>query len=119
MRSKVDIYRRLTRIAAYEELKLIQEELEDRFGPIPGPVSELLVLAELKLDATVWQIEAIFIETDYMVFRGKDKLALEQLAKRHTYLRLVDDRTLYLPLAKIGSNRSFYDTAKSILSMGE
>ena len=119
MRSKVDIYRRLTRISAYEELALIRDELKDRFGPIPTPVAELVVLAELKLDAAVWQLESIFLETEYMVFRGKDKLALEQLAKRHAYLRLVDDRTLYLPLAKIADDRSLYDTAKSILSMGD
>lgn len=46
---KMSLYRRLARIEAVGELSEIEEEMRDRFGPIPEPVDRLLMAARLKL----------------------------------------------------------------------
>jgi transcription-repair coupling factor (superfamily II helicase) len=98
-RQKIDLYRRLTRIESFEQLGLLSEELKDRFGPPPPPVVRLFGLAELKLEAALWQIEGIFIEDKYLGFRFRDRARFEQLAARNPkILRIVDDHKAYVTL---------------------
>ncbi len=97
MRFKIDLYRRLTRIAGVDELQQLRAELEDRFGPPPDSVLRLLELAELRIDAAVWQISAIFVEDPYLVFRYGHQPRVEQLARMSGgRLRVVDDKSAYL-----------------------
>ena len=42
MRLKIDLYRRLSRVEAYQQLDDLRGEMRDRFGPIPAPVERLL-----------------------------------------------------------------------------
>jgi transcription-repair coupling factor (superfamily II helicase) len=99
LRLKIDLYRRLTRVSRYDELEEFRSELIDRFGPPPRPVERLLDLAELKMDALVWQISAIYVEGEFVVFRYDDRQRIEQLVHQHKgKLRLVDDKSVYLPL---------------------
>lgn len=54
---KMNLYRRLSNIDAAEELDDLEEELRDRFGPLPDPVRRLLVAARLKLLGGKIQLE--------------------------------------------------------------
>jgi transcription-repair coupling factor (superfamily II helicase) len=97
MRFKIDLYRRLTRIKDVAELNQLRAELQDRFGPPPATVMRLLELSELRIDAAVWQISAIYVEDEYLVFRYGHRPRIEQLARLSGgRLRVVDDRTAYL-----------------------
>jgi transcription-repair coupling factor (superfamily II helicase) len=99
MRLKIDLYRRLNRVEAYQQLDDLRGELRDRFGPPPPPVEELLALTELKMDAALWQVSAIYIEGQFLVFRYTNRQRIEQLAKGHRkQLRIVDERSAYWPL---------------------
>ncbi len=99
IRLKIDLYRRLTRINAFQELADLRAELVDRFGPPPRQTERLLELIELKMDAAVWFISAIFREDKFMVFQYRDRGRIEQLARQHKgQLRIVDDKAAYLPL---------------------
>ena len=101
LRLKIDLYRRLARVSKYDELADFRSELVDRFGDPPPPVERLLALAELKMDAATWQISAIFLENDFVVFRYENRSRIEQLARQHKgKLRIVDERSAYLPLPK-------------------
>jgi transcription-repair coupling factor (superfamily II helicase) len=101
MRLKIDLYRRLTRVSTFDELADFRSELVDRFGEPPPPTVRLLELAELKMEAVTWLITAIFIEQQYVVFRYSDRRRIEQLARQHQgSLRVVDDKSAYLPLPK-------------------
>jgi transcription-repair coupling factor (superfamily II helicase) len=101
LRLKIDLYRRLARVSKYEELEDFRSELVDRFGEPPPPVERLLALAELKMDAATWQISAIFVENDFVVFRYDNRQRIEQLARQHKgKLRVVDEKSAYLPLPK-------------------
>jgi transcription-repair coupling factor (superfamily II helicase) len=101
LRLKIDLYRRLARVSRYEELEDFRSELVDRFGEPPPPVERLLSLAELKMDAASWQVSAIFVENEFVVFRYDNRQRIDQLARQHKgKLRIVDDKSAYLPLPK-------------------
>ena len=97
MRTKIDLYKRLTRISGDRDLQAFREELRDRFGPLPPPVLRLLSRVELKIDAAVWQIQSIHMEDRDVVFTyaSRERIEhLERLNKRR--LRVVDDEHAYL-----------------------
>jgi transcription-repair coupling factor (superfamily II helicase) len=101
LRMKIDLYRRFTRIARFDELDDLRSELIDRFGPPPPPVERLMALAELKMEASLWLISSIYLEEQFVVFRYSNRTRIEQLAKlRRGQLRIVDERSAYLPIPK-------------------
>jgi transcription-repair coupling factor (superfamily II helicase) len=117
IRLKIDLYRRLTRINAYNELDELRLELVDRFGPPPRPVERLLEMIELKMDAALWFIAAIFREDKFVVFQYRDRSRIEQLARQHKgQLRVVDDKSAYLPLSNVHMDADqLYALVKSVL----
>ena len=101
MRLKIDLYRRLARVANQRELEDLAAELSDRFGPPPAPVERLLWLAELRMAAHRWQIGSIHVEAPYVVLSYSSAQQIRQLAARNGgRLRVVDGRSAYLPLGK-------------------
>ena len=101
MRLKIDLYRRLARVSSSSELEDFVAELTDRFGPPPSVVGGLMAVARLRIAAHRWQIDSIHMEEQYVVFgytSAKDIRRLAALSKGQ--LRVVDDRSAYLPLAK-------------------
>jgi transcription-repair coupling factor (superfamily II helicase) len=100
-RMKIDLYRRLTRVERFDELAQIRDEMVDRFGELPKPVRRVLALAKLRLEAAVWQINAITLEENYLVFRYNDRRRIEQLCELSgKRLRIVDDSSAYVTLKK-------------------
>ena len=98
-RAKIDLYRRLAAIQSFDQINDVREELCDRFGPLPAPVDRLLQLVQLRLEAAIWQIAAIFIEDGFLVLKGRVPQRLEQLAGDNAgLLRLVDAETAYCPI---------------------
>jgi transcription-repair coupling factor (superfamily II helicase) len=106
MRLKIDLYRRLARIASCEELRELRCELQDRFGRPPPLVEHLLWLADLRVAAHRWRIESIHVEPPYVVFRYRSGRLIRELATQSGgRLRVVDNQSAYLPL-----NGDFQDT---------
>ncbi len=116
-RQKIDLYRRLTRVESDDQLGPLREEMIDRFGPLPDAVERLLEIAELRLDAAVWQIDSIFLDDRFLVFKGAHSPRLEQLKRScRLPLRVVDDRSAYLKLEEGDRNPSrLLALAKSVL----
>jgi transcription-repair coupling factor (superfamily II helicase) len=100
MRLKIELYRRLARVTAEEELGDFRAELNDRFGAWPVEVDRLLQLAEIRLAAESWGVRAIHREDLYIVLQYGDRAQIESLRKNSgNRLRIVDERSAYLPLA--------------------
>ena len=59
---KIDLHRRLALVEDSDELRELEASCEDRFGPLPEPVSNLFAIQQVKLDLA--QVEA-----DYLVYR--------------------------------------------------
>ena len=101
MRTKIDLYRRLSRTVSEEELEDLRAELADRFGPIPAAVEQLMELTRLRIWAHGWKIDSIHREDQYVVLGYTDRQLLETLVQRDGgRLRIADGRSAYLPLDK-------------------
>ncbi|MBM4089957.1 MAG: transcription-repair coupling factor, partial [Planctomycetes bacterium] len=105
LRAKIDLYRRLARVTQLGGLDEFRRELGDRFGPPPPPVARLLDLAEVRIDAAAWQVSAVYVEEEYLVLRYQDRHRIEELARLGgRRLRIVDERSAYLPAGKEVTN---------------
>jgi transcription-repair coupling factor (superfamily II helicase) len=101
MRMKIDLYRRLGRVATSVELADFRTELIDRFGQPPPPMEHLLALAGLRIAAHQWQIHSIHLEDHYAVLLYPPGAPVPELAQRSKgRLRVVDAISAYLPLDK-------------------
>jgi transcription-repair coupling factor (superfamily II helicase) len=99
MRTKIDLYRRLARIATEGELDDFRSELADRFGELPPPVEQLIELGRLRIWAHRHLIEAIHLEGKYAVLTYGNRGPLGRLVERSGgSLRVADARSAYLVL---------------------
>ncbi len=115
---KMELYRRMAGLQDVEAIQAFRAELMDRFGLLPDPVERLLTLAEMRIDAAIWQIEAIWVEEKkYLGMRFGDRGRIETLVRRHGgALRIVDARSVYATIPKrIDSNEELWSWVKSVL----
>ncbi len=117
LRLKIDLYRRLRRISAFDELDEFRAELADRYGKRPAEVERMLELVELRMNAAIWQIHAISTEDEFLVFGYSDRGRIEQLARTlGRKMRIVDSVTAYLKVPTGPENpNDFFRVAKSVL----
>lgn len=100
MRQKIDLYRRLSRVSTMDELRDLQAELADRFGPLPEVVERLIDRMRLRVLAHLWSIDSIHLEDAFVVFGYHDAEKMARLGKRmkSSQLRIADSRSAYVPL---------------------
>ncbi len=117
MRMKIDLYRRLARVASEEELADFRAELHDRFGPPPEVVERLMALAELRIAAHRCRIDSIHMEDHYVVFGYASPREIRRLADNSGgRLRVVDGRSAYLPIGKeVTGSAAILEEIKSLL----
>lgn len=118
---KIEVYRRLSQANSLEQLQELEEELRDRFGPIPTAARRMLQLRELNLRALGWKIENIHLETGYAVLRYRDAKLIRMLAHLHKgHLRVVDAHDGYWPLeAEETDGPAVLDELLAALSVAE
>ncbi len=97
-RQKIDLYRRLTRMERFDQVDEIAAELKDRFGKIPPPAKRLIKVANLRLEAALWQIHLITMQDKYLTFKFSDRSRIAQLSKVRPIIRIVDDETAMVTL---------------------
>ena len=83
LRSRLSLYQRLIKLQRAEDIGGIEDELRDRFGPLPWQVQSLLYSVRLKLSAERANIESITKEASRIVIRmrydvGGARLALQR-----------------------------------------
>ena len=117
MRTKIDLYRRLARIVAEEELDDFRVELADRFGAPPASVEQLVELARLRIWAHSWRINAIHLEGRYLVLGFTDRAKIADLVVRSGQrLRVADAKSAYLPMGKeVSDIQEILEELKSLL----
>lgn len=111
-KAKIEVYRRLGRVRSLDRLADFQDELADRYGPLPEPVSNLIKMHELRILAAKWSIAHIRLEGKDLVLEYRQRNKIEKLAaasglvpelpNQHRIpgnrLRVVDDKTAYFRL---------------------
>ena len=100
--TRLDLYRRIGALESMDKVSEIEEEMVDRFGPLPQQVQNLTYVARLKLRAHRAGVVSVTREDDYIVFRLHDDVggagpALRKLLGRRvkvgrTQLRLELDK---------------------------
>ncbi len=104
LRTKIDIYRRISRAGMQPQVEQLATELADRFGPLPAAAARLLELTRLRIAAAELGIDSISKQPGLLVCGHHDIRRIErwrrtcQLAGRE--LRIVGDKTAVLPLSE-------------------
>ena len=115
-RQKIDVYRKLSATAKFEELADVVSEVRDRFGPLPEPVQRLVTLRELQLLAWSWGVDAVRLEERFAVLAYRDVQKIHDLAARvGSDLRIVDRRNAYLVIDRDWSGDQLVARLKSLL----
>jgi transcription-repair coupling factor (superfamily II helicase) len=68
--AKMEVHRRVALATGVDELRDLETELADRFGPVPEPVANLLAMQELRLAAAPLGAVAIAVGRDAVRLRG-------------------------------------------------
>lgn len=119
IRAKIDFYRRLSRLDDFQQIHQLEEELIDRFGRLPQSVQQLLELAEIRLEATIWQITAISLEDRFLRLLYMDRQRIEQLSRKtNGEVRIVDHKSAYMTIPQgVSSDKSMISFVKSVLQV--
>ncbi len=114
---KLEIYRKLSHVTEPAQLADLRDELQDRFGPPPPEVEELLTFKHLQLLGRHWRIARITREDAYVALTYRDRGKIEELRKRcGARLRIADHKTAYLVLPALELPISeVVDDLKSVL----
>ena len=98
-RQKIDVYRKLSGTENLDALIEVEEELRDRFGPLPEVAENLVAVRRVQLAAHAWRIRHIRMEDGYVVFDYRDPGRIRELADRLSGdLRVADGKSAYLVL---------------------
>jgi transcription-repair coupling factor (superfamily II helicase) len=102
VRTKIDVYRRLSRVTAEPQVDDLATELADRFGPLPDEVRRMLEFARVRIAAASHGIDSLSRQPGLLMIGHHDIQAIQRL--RATWqasggtMRVVGDRTAVVPL---------------------
>jgi transcription-repair coupling factor (superfamily II helicase) len=95
VRTRVEVYRRLTGCRSEETLDAAERELVDRFGPIPSPVEGFIRTMRVKIRAAVFDLASVSPGKEGMIAKYRDRKKAEELRKRDpNAVRIMDDETI-------------------------
>ena len=105
-RAKIDIYRRLARVTAMDEVEAISGEIIDRFGKPPIETERFLLQARIRLAAWQHRIKSICLSTgpggQFITMRYFDPRRAEELRRfnepRRIPIRFTNDGCLHIPV---------------------
>ncbi len=111
---RLELYRKLAAARSYAAIRDVQEELIDRFGPIPPPVERLIDLARLRIQAAAAGITTIVEREGEVYIRPVIGARLDQRALR----RHLGDGVYVTPnQVRLTINRLSKDTWTAVLQI--
>jgi transcription-repair coupling factor (superfamily II helicase) len=99
---RLQMYRRLAELGSMAQVDEMEQELADRFGPLPGPARNLMYQLRLKALARDAGVGAIAVENGRLVLRsgGGDYPERERLQRALGDRAVVSRRAIWLPLER-------------------
>ena len=76
-RQKMEVYRRLHRAVTLADLRRVQEELRDRFGPLVPEAANLLSEAEIRIRAAEAGLASVHLRDGRLHFGVRDRRAMD------------------------------------------
>jgi transcription-repair coupling factor (superfamily II helicase) len=103
-RQRIEIYRKLAQVTDKAGLDSLEQELRDRFGPVPPQLALLLQVAELKVLASEANVTVIEVKEDrLMLTRNNDYIMVgskfPRLTKKQPSARLKEIKKFLLACA--------------------
>jgi transcription-repair coupling factor (superfamily II helicase) len=95
VRTRVEIYRRLTASRSEESLDVAEREIVDRFGPIPSPVEGFIRTMRVKIRAAAFDLASVSPGKEGVIAKYRDRRKAEELRKRDpNAVRIMDEETI-------------------------
>jgi transcription-repair coupling factor (superfamily II helicase) len=95
LRTRVEVYRRLTGCRSEAALDEAEREIHDRFGKIPPPVDNFIRTMRVKIRAASWDLASVAPGKEGMIAKYRDPKKAEDLRKRDPdAIRIVDAETI-------------------------
>ncbi|HVR86475.1 MAG TPA: transcription-repair coupling factor [Planctomycetota bacterium] len=95
LRTRVEVYRRLTGCRSEESLDEAEREVLDRFGKIPPPVEGFIRTMRVKIRASYWELASVSPGTEGPIAKYRDRKKAEELRRLHPdAVRIVDAETI-------------------------
>ncbi|MET7640334.1 transcription-repair coupling factor [Streptomyces sp. NPDC005438] len=88
-RLRLQAYRAIASANSEEDIKAVREELADRYGPLPEPVENLLLVAGLRMLARSCQVTDITLQGSNVRFGPVELRESQELRLRRLYPRSV------------------------------
>jgi transcription-repair coupling factor (superfamily II helicase) len=76
---KMNFYQRLANLQRPEHVEAMVAELTDRFGPLPGPVANLLAILRLKVEAAELGYESVTARDDEVILKLRRTVAADRV----------------------------------------
>jgi len=96
---RMQIYRKLARAETLEELRVVGEEMADRYGAHPEPAVKLLARHELRICLEPYKIASVARRKGYLLVRFLDRAKLAaRFAPLGRQVRVIDDTTAHVIL---------------------
>lgn len=103
-RSRMEAYRKIAISKNTDELKEIEAELADVYGPIPNDVKLILELAEFRIEAGKFDIKSIIASGNNLIFSfskdAKQNAIKKLFADINGKVDIINPMTIYLRLHK-------------------
>jgi len=102
-RHRMDAYHKIAVAKGSEDIKQVESELADVYGPVPDEVKLLLELAELRIKASKLDIKSVVASGQDLVFsfaKEPDGRVETLFSKISAKIRIPDQKTVYLRLAE-------------------
>jgi transcription-repair coupling factor (superfamily II helicase) len=121
--SRLGLYQRLIKQESMEKISEIEDELRDRFGPLPWQARNLLYVMRLKLIASSAGVESITRESGRIVLRLTDQVggARRALQRRLDRAAEVGNEQIRLDLGQLeeGWEEPLMETVRSFAEFRE
>ncbi|HIM37633.1 MAG TPA: transcription-repair coupling factor [Dehalococcoidia bacterium] len=104
MPTRLAVYQRIAKTADREEIPILREELEDRFGPPPQEVDNLLLVADLRALAGMANIESVQHTKDSIVLGLRSPVGGARAPLQQTLgpSAEVGNQQVHLPMRRLG-----------------
>jgi transcription-repair coupling factor (superfamily II helicase) len=120
---RMEAYRQMERVRTAADAASLREELEDRYGPLPESVANLLAVAELRAFLAYHGIQEAAVRQGVLKIRPLPKLSdsqevrLRRTLRTATYKESID--TLLVPVPSANLATWVLETLTGLLSHGE
>ena len=95
-RDRLSLYRKMSHIEDEDDIAGLQDELRDRFGPLPAPAFNLIRVLKVRLNLLHARMRGISKSADEVLIRLKpgDRFADEDVAAVHARVAKFTDKRL-------------------------